>query len=300
MLAHMSLRRSLDWLLPAILAGLCTMALGTGFALALTGSFGAALAPLPPRPMAKVEGGAYRIVALGDSISEGTGDPVGGGYVTRLAEALRRRGLVVILTNLATGGAETGDVLQAARSPEAQRQILEADLLLVSAGGNDLSHSLRRVAGAEQGARPEADNDSERGDEQALSQARHNLDQLLRSLRAQNRDAVIRLLGIYNPFEITVEDAPRARSQLAEWNAAIESATHAHAGVVAVPVADLFYARPDRLAGDRYHPGPRGHEVIADRVLATLVEGDRAPSARPGAPIQVSDRPALSPPSPRR
>jgi lysophospholipase L1-like esterase len=298
MLAHMSPRRSLDWLLPAVLAGLCTMALGTGFALALTGRFGAALAPLPPKPMAKVEGGAYRIVALGDSITEGTGDPVGGGYVTRLAEALRRRGLVVILTNLGTGGAETGDVLQAARSPEAQRQIVEADLLLVSAGGNDLSHSLRRVASAEPGS--PASDDSERGDEQALGDARRNLDQLVRNLRGQNRDAAIRLLGIYNPFEITTEDAPRARSQLAEWNAVIETATHAHAGVVAVPLADLFYARPDRLAGDRYHPGPRGHEVIAERLLATLVEGDRVPGVRPGAPVQVSDRPAAGSSAPPR
>lgn len=274
MLADMSLRRSLDWLLPATLAGLFTLALGAGFALAITGRFGTTLAPLPPKPVAKVEGGAYRIVALGDSLTEGTGDPQGGGYAARLAEDLRRRGLVVILTNLGTGGAETSDVLKAADSPEARRQIAQADLLLVSAGGNDLSHSLRRVQDREE-AREEQAPEPERGDEHALAGARKNLELLVRSLRAQNPEAAIRLLGIYNPFEITTEDAPRARAQLAEWNAAIEGVTHAHAGVVAVPVADLFYARPDRLAGDRYHPGPRGHEVIAERLLATLPEGDR-------------------------
>ena len=40
--------------------------------------------------------------------------------------------------------------------------------------------------------------------------------------------------------------------------------------VLVVPIADLFAGRLDRLAGDRYHPGPRGHALIADRVLATL------------------------------
>jgi lysophospholipase L1-like esterase len=213
-------------------------------------------------------------VALGDSLTEGTGDPQGGGYAARLAEALRQRGLVVIFTNLGTGGAETGDVLKAVSSPEARRQIVQADLLLISAGGNDLSHSLRRVQDREE-IREGEGSEPERGDEQALASARTNLDQLVRSLRAQNPEAAIRLLGIYNPFEIATGDAPRARSQLAEWNAVIEGVTHAHAGVVAVPVSDLFYARPDRLAGDRYHPGPRGHEVIAERLLATLPEGDR-------------------------
>ena len=264
MLAHMSLRRSLDWLLPASLAVLATLALGTGFAMALTGRFGAPLVPLPPRALnPTAPGGAYKIVALGDSITEGLGDPMGSGYAARLSDELRARGLVVVVTNLATRGAESDDVLRAARSPEAQRQIAEADLILISAGGNDLSHSLRAMAG-EDTNEPEL----------ALGRARTNLAELVRAIRQKNPKAPVRLVGLYNPFEIAAEDAPRARAQLAEWNAAIEQVTQSYVGVLAVPVSDLFYSRPDRLAGDRYHPGPKGHEAIADRVLATLPEGD--------------------------
>jgi hypothetical protein len=37
-------------------------------------------------------------------------------------------------------------------------------------------------------------------------------------------------------------------------------------------VADLFAGRPERLAGDRYHPGSKGHALIAERVLTSLPE----------------------------
>lgn len=261
-----SLRRSFDWIVPAVLAVLSTGALGTGFAMALTGRFGTPMAPLPPRAVdPTAPGGAYKIVALGDSITEGVGDQFSGGYASRLAEALRARGLVVLLTNLAARGAETDDVLRSARAPEAQRQIAEADLVIVSAGGNDLSHSLRALStSGEDTSEPEA----------ALGRARANLAELVKLLRSRNPKAAIRLVGIYNPFEITAEEAARSRAQLAEWNAAIEQATHADPRALAVPVADLFLGRPERLAGDRYHPGAKGHEVIARRVLATLPEGD--------------------------
>ena len=65
-------------------------------------------------------------------------------------------------------------------------------------------------------------------------------------------------------------DAPQARAQLLTWNVAIEEAAQPFDRVVVVPIADLFAGRGDLLAGDRYHPGPLGHELIAERLLATV------------------------------
>jgi lysophospholipase L1-like esterase len=259
MLAHVLRRRLLDWYLPAGLAVVAAATLTTGFGLALTGRFGQPMAPIQARAAAAPRGGAFKIVALGDSITDGTGDPVGRGYASRVSEALRSQRRVVIFTNLAVPGAETDDVLAVMKKGEAARQIAEADLILLSAGGNDLSHSLRSLTG-----------EPDREPERALAQARDNLSAILTRLRAAAPQASIRLLGLYNPFEITPGDAPRARAQLHEWNVAIEQVTYPYDDVLVVPVADLFAGRLDRLAGDRYHPGPRGHALIADRVLSTL------------------------------
>ena len=103
-------------------------------------------------------------------------------------------------------------------------------------------------------------------------QAQHNLTQILTQLQTLAPGAKVRLLGLYNPFDVQPGDAPAARAQLRVWNDMIESAAVPFDNVVVVPVADLFAARGDLLAGDRYHPGPKGHEVIADRLLATLPE----------------------------
>jgi lysophospholipase L1-like esterase len=241
--------------------------LGVGLVLALTGRIGepvglpaaeAAVAATPTR---------YRIVALGDSISAGTGDARAGGYPGRLTRMLHERGREASLVNLAVPGAESGDVLARAGEPDIRAQIAAANLILVSAGGNDLSHSVR----PELGVIPVET-------EVAAARARENLKALVARLRQINPDAPIRLVGIYNPFEVEAADAPAARAQLLSWNDLIEEAAASARGVLAIPVADLFVGRPDRLAGDHYHPGARGHELIAERVLQTLPEGDLRPT----------------------
>jgi lysophospholipase L1-like esterase len=252
------MRRLLDWYGPALLSSAAALVLAAGFVLAVRGGIGEPLAPLPVQAVAPRDG-ELRVVALGDSITEGVGDPTGGGYAGRVCQGLRRAGRQVLCTNLAQSGAETGEVLALARKPEARRQIAAADLVLVSAGGNDLSHTLREDTTAEE----------------ALSRARDNLTTLVRELHDANPRAVIRLLGLYNPFEVQPGQAARARAQLLAWNVAIEQAAQPVDDALVIPVADLFAGWPERLAGDRYHPGSKGHALIADRVLTSLPDAAR-------------------------
>ncbi len=44
-------------------------------------------------------------------------------------------------------------------------------------------------------------------------------------------------------------------------------------GAVVVPTADLFAERPDRLARDRFHPGPAGYDEIAARIVVDARHG---------------------------
>ena len=261
-------RRLVLWFFPAAL-GLATAAvLAAGFAAALQGRLGepvdpsATPVPTPAVPLATATAdGAFRIVALGDSLTRGAGDAAGGGgYPERVAAALRKAGLTVSVDNLAVDGSETGDFLRKMEAADVARRVAAANLILVSIGGNDLSHSLRSVVPRETAIDPTA---------AAMTGASLNLQRILSLLRKANPSAPIRLLGLYNPFPETF-DKRMAKETLLKWNVALEEASYSVSGASVVPTADLFDERPDRLSSDRFHPGPNGYGEIASRILSSL------------------------------
>jgi lysophospholipase L1-like esterase len=261
-------RRVVLWFFPAAL-GLATAAvLAAGFAAALQGRLGEPVdpsatpvsTPAPPLATATADG-AFRIVALGDSLTRGAGDAAGGGgYPERIAAALRKAGLTVSVDNLAVDGSETGDFLRKMEAADVARRVAAANLILVSIGGNDLSHSLRSVVPGETATDPTA---------AALTGASLSVQRILSLLRKANASAPIRLLGLYNPFPETY-DKRIAKETLLKWNVALEEASYSVSGASVVPTADLFDERPDRLSPDRFHPGPNGYGEIASRILSTL------------------------------
>jgi lysophospholipase L1-like esterase len=266
MLAHVSARRIVSWYVPAFGGAVSAAVLMAGLALALTGRFGESMnAPPPPgaatsaAPVGAAGSPGLRIVALGDSITAGTGDARAGGYPGRLADQLRARGREATVVNLAVPGAETADILRRVESEPVRAEIARADLILVSAGGNDLSHAVRPPPD-----RPVVDQDS------AAASASANLAAMARRLRELNPTAPVRFIGLYNPFDVTASEEADARATLADWNDRIERATDRVHDVLVVPIADIFYDRPDRLARDHFHPGSTGHELIATRVAQTL------------------------------
>ncbi|MGZ5430057.1 MAG: GDSL-type esterase/lipase family protein, partial [Thermoanaerobaculia bacterium] len=152
------------------------------------------------------------------------------------------------------------DFLRKMEAADVAGRVAAANLILVSIGGNDLSHSLRSVVPGETATDPTA---------AALTGASLNVQRILSLLRKANASAPIRLLGLYNPFPETY-DKRMAKEALLKWNVALEEASYSVSGASVVPTADLFDERPDRLSPDRFHPGPNGYGEIASRILSTL------------------------------
>jgi lysophospholipase L1-like esterase len=119
----------------------------------------------------------------------------------------------------------------------------------------------------------------------ARAAATANLRAALAAIRAANATAPIRLVGLYDPSSDAGAARRVEREELLRWNVALEEACLTVSGCLVVPVADLFEGRPDRLAGDRFHPGPAGYDQIAARVLSTLVT-----SPATGAAARQSER----------
>ncbi len=261
------LRRLLLWFLPLSLGLLAAGVLAGGAAAGLSGRLGERVGEgqvVPPAnaPVTALSAsGTLRIVALGDSLTRGAGDaPGGGGYPERVAASLRKAGLVASVDNMAVDGSETGDFLRKMEDAAVKSRIAGANLILLSIGGNDLSHSLRSIVPGEAAADPTGP---------ALATASLNLQRILSLLRTSNPSAPIRILGLYDPFPEGF-DRRIARQTLLKWNVALEEASYAVPNALVVPTADVFEDRPDRLSADRFHPGAEGYSEIAARVFQTL------------------------------
>jgi lysophospholipase L1-like esterase len=267
------------WTAPLLVGGSAAIVFGVGFALALRGSLGEPLGEPPPAPREAIVPpaagkGAVRILVLGDSLAKGTGDETGKGFAVRVLESFRSKGPAE-LTNLAVNGMETPEVLAVAETPNVRALARSASLILLSAGGNDLSHGATSF-GSRGDASPAALPDAV-----AAARGRYveNLRRILETLRAENATAPILLLGLYDPFGSTgpfgsaqssdgqTGAARLGASVVLQWNALAQETALAFPGVTVVPTFDLFQGRPDRLSADRYHPSGAAYALIAERML---------------------------------
>jgi lysophospholipase L1-like esterase len=258
----MTLSRFWVWRVPAAIASLAGLLFLAGFVLALRGTLGEPVGG-PPSPAASVgssvkPAGRSFLLVLGDSLARGTGDETGKGFAADVQEALKKRGPLDV-ANVAVNGAESSDVLRGLGAENLLRLAASADWILLSVGGNDLSHALPR----------EAATASSPLEEIGTARARYasNLRQILSRLRESNPRAPVYVVGLYDPFG---DEGPRARigaSVILSWNTLIEETALSFPRVFVVPTFDLFQGRPDRLAVDRFHPNGKGHQAIADRIL---------------------------------
>lgn len=251
------------WRVPAGLALVAGALFAAGFWLAMRASTGNAIGAAPPLPVPREtpkKPGKRLVLILGDSLSHGTGDPTGRGYASDVVAALLRRGPVESV-NLAVAGAESSDLRKLIESANVRTLAASADLILLSVGGNDLSHSLSAAGAPAQAVSTVTE-----------SRARfvENLRSILRELRQANPSAPIRLLGLYQPFGGEGRELRIGESLVLSWNSVLAETALGYSNVAVVPVFDLFQGRPDRLATDRFHPNRLGYRAIADRVIQTL------------------------------
>lgn len=199
---------------------------------------------------ARLDDGTTRIVILGDSVAHGAGDERGGG----VARDLRTNAEVV---NLGVNGARTGDVRRLLQRGTARNAIADADVIVVSIGGNDLyGDSVARLLAA-------------LAPDRLQSLTVRKVERVVAAMHAVNAAARVVLLGLYNPYHRS-----RVRAwldtQVNRWDARLIARFAAARDVTVIRIADLF-ARDDRISTiDRFHPGALGYAAIAQRIAASL------------------------------
>lgn len=260
------------WRFAGFSAAMATLLLAFGLALAVYDYVNPpadALADEPPdrkrqaRPSAD---GALNIVALGDSLSTGLGDPTGLGYVGRLRDKLAESADVPVrlLNNLAVNGYRTDHLLEDLDKPSVTEAVGRADLIVFTIGGNDLFRYVREeidvLSGTLTGEQLRA----------AIPEPAEQLGQIMARLSAIQPEALVVYVGLYNPFA-DLDDTRQASAAIAEWNARASQHAYSHPNILFVPVADLFERNGQRLLySDHFHPNAEGHERMAERVFRAL------------------------------
>ncbi|GAA1477045.1 SGNH/GDSL hydrolase family protein [Nocardioides aestuarii] len=187
-----------------------------------------------------------RYVALGDSFTEGVGDPdpvrPNGlrGWADRVAEVLALQDPDFRYANLAVRGRLLGPILEEQLDAAIA---LEPDLVTIYAGGNDL-------------IRPRIDID-------ALAST---YDAALGRLAATGAT-----LGVFTAFDPGAGGPfGRLRGRFALYNERVREIAEGHGAVV----LDSWRMRPEHpellWSEDRLHLGPLGHRAVAAEVLTTL------------------------------
>ncbi|MZP30000.1 GDSL family lipase [Heliobacterium undosum] len=202
----------------------------------------------------------FVIVAMGDSLTKGTGDSSGKGYVgylvDRIQESANRR---VALSNIAVNGEKSGQLLGKLKHPSVRKQVEAADVIVMTIGANDLltGETIKNINFAQL--------------QKNKAEYVRNLRAILSHIRSQNTKANIFYLGLYNPFS-NVENAALTSSVIQNWNATSARVCAGFPKTAFVPTFDLFSAMvKNYLSNDMFHPNARGYRLMAERLAQYIL-----------------------------
>lgn len=207
-----------------------------------------------------------RFVALGDSLTEGVGDPVRGGglrgWADRLAASMREVDPDLVYVNLARRGLPTHEVR---RTQLKAALAAEPDLASVLTGMNDLLDPNFEPARYEE-----------------------ELEAIVKPLAdggALVMTATFADITVFSPLPSRFK--ARIRDRLLEASTVVRAVSQHHNTICLD--ADEFLGKLEReiISFDRLHPSPHGHILIA-QLFAKLLE------VRSGTPIPMPETPEVA------
>lgn len=200
------------------------------------------------------------IVALGDSLTRGTGDVGGKGYIGYLVDELEEKTKEkIILQNFGVKGFRSRQLLNQVSQVAIQRQIQQADIMIITIGGNDLFQSGQTMVDLNQ-----------LNVENLKKRYLVNLEKIISEIRSANEEVTIYFVGLYNPF-IDLNQAEVTTKAVRQWNFETSELLDKYPQTVFVPTFDLFQLKVnDYLYSDKFHPNTEGYKLIAERVASLI------------------------------
>lgn len=207
-----------------------------------------------------------KIVSIGDSLTKGIGDSTKrGGYVPYLQTKLEgQKGInQVHFLNYGVKGNKTSDLLNRLKTKEIQNAIKNADMVILTIGGNDLMKVVK-----------ENISHLQKSDfTLPQKQYRDNLTKIIGAIRKIQPRTSVMVMGLYNPFYTWFADVKEMEEILADWNQTGQNVVLSYKNTYFVQVDELFKRSSENLLHtDFFHPNDKGYSLIADRLYRTLTD----------------------------
>lgn len=209
----------------------------------------------------------YQIAALGDSLTQGSGDETNdGGYIAILDNTINHDKKVVEIENFATHGHRTDQLLVRLDEDEVTTSVKDADIVLITIGANDIM----------QVAKENFTNLTFEMFAKERVQFEIRLNDILKKIKDLNQDTHIYLIGLYNPFEQYFQDIEELDEIVDDWNKTGETTVNNYEKATFIPIKDLFEDAEENLfSEDNFHPNRMGYQLMAERVLEFITEENR-------------------------
>src|SRR5690625_4845310 len=209
----------------------------------------------------------YHITALGDSLTQGSGDETkAGGYIGILDNTINHDKEVVEIENFAIHGHRTDQLLARLNDEEVITSIQDADIVLITIGANDIM----------QVAKENFTNLTFEMFDKERVQFEVRLNDILSNIKDLNSDTHIYLIGLYNPFEQYFQDIEELDDIVDDWNKTSETTVNNYDDTTFIPIKDLFEdAEGSLFSDDKFHPNKTGYQLMANRILDYIIKEDK-------------------------
>jgi lysophospholipase L1-like esterase len=199
---------------------------------------------------------SYSYIALGDSLTVGIGASIFlPGFVQRYQIlAISELQEPVYVQTFAHPGFQSLDVLLELNNDLLMEQIKYADIITITAGGNDLIQAARKFE----------EDQNEEDFSIALKRCMDNYWKIIKTINTLKNDSVnpyiIRLIDLYNPFP----ENPLAEKWIKKFNLQLKN--FVKVPYISVVQIDRVFKghETDYLSIDGIHPNDRGYEKIAE------------------------------------
>ncbi|SFA91052.1 MULTISPECIES: GDSL-type esterase/lipase family protein [unclassified Bacillus (in: firmicutes)] len=201
---------------------------------------------------------AYSYVVLGDSLSVGVGSSFfSPGFVQRYRRfAEKALDEQIYLLSFAQSGSKTEDVLLEIQKEFVANRVKEAEIVTVTAGGNDLIDAAREFLNG----------GNEKQLEKKLNNSIANMKKILENITNIKKHChhpyIVRVLNLYNPFP----NIPLADEGVRRFNRLLKGFSNGDTIIVADIYKIFKNNEGDFLSIDGVHPNDNGYERMAEKI----------------------------------
>ncbi|MDQ0217965.1 GDSL family lipase [Peribacillus cavernae] len=208
-----------------------------------------------------------RIVSIGDSLTQGVGDSTeAGGYLPYLRNRLEKEPQITTANFINHGirGNRTDQLLKRLDSEKLRQDIIRADCVIITIGGNDIMKVVRE----------NFSNLTMGQFEQAKTGYEERLEKIMSRVRSYNSSTQIYLVGLYNPFSKWLTAFKELDLIMDEWNESSREIVSRYGDAYFIEIGDIFKQSKEDLlfTEDYFHPNDRGYELIAARIYKNMEE----------------------------